>query len=107
MRLRFKALRARLADRSGLTLTEVLLAMGLFLVGSVSVIGLFVTGSVLHADACNRRTASFIANDLLAEVQGRRFREVMEHMEELRKTVTPEEVEETIRILSNGDDTGR
>jgi hypothetical protein len=26
----------------------------------------------------------------------------MEHMEELRKTVTPEEVEETIRILSDG-----
>jgi heterodisulfide reductase subunit A len=41
----------------------------------------------------------------ISAAEGQRFRKVMEHMEELRKTVTQEEVEETIRILSNGDST--
>jgi len=39
----------------------------------------------------------------ISAAEGQRFRQVMEHMEEIRKTVTPEEVAETIRILSNGD----
>jgi hypothetical protein len=45
------------------------------MVGSVSIIGLFVAGTAMHADAINRRTASFIADELLAEVRGMRFRE--------------------------------
>jgi heterodisulfide reductase subunit A len=39
----------------------------------------------------------------ISAAEGQRFRKVMEQMEALRKTVTLEEVEETIRILSNGD----
>jgi heterodisulfide reductase subunit A len=39
----------------------------------------------------------------ISAAEGQRFRKVMEQMEELRKTVTPEEVAETVRILSNGD----
>jgi heterodisulfide reductase subunit A len=34
--------------------------------------------------------------------EGQRFRKVMERMEEIRKTVTPEEVRETVRILTDG-----
>jgi hypothetical protein len=59
-----------------MTLMEVLLAMAIFLIGSVSLVGLFVTASALHADAMNRRRASFIADELLAEVRSLRFREV-------------------------------
>jgi prepilin-type N-terminal cleavage/methylation domain-containing protein len=62
--------------RSGMTLMEVLLAMAIFLIGSVSLVGLFVTASALHADAMNRRRAAFIADELLAEVRSLRFREV-------------------------------
>jgi heterodisulfide reductase subunit A len=40
----------------------------------------------------------------ISAAEGQRFRQVMEKMEDLRKTVTPEEVEETVRILSNGDE---
>jgi heterodisulfide reductase subunit A len=36
----------------------------------------------------------------ISAAEGQRFRRVMEHMEELRKTVTPEEIQETIRLLS-------
>jgi Tfp pilus assembly protein PilV len=68
--------RMRSGDRSGLTLMEVMLAMAIFLIGSVSIIGLFVAASVLHADAVNRRTASFIAEELLAEVNAKPFCEV-------------------------------
>jgi heterodisulfide reductase subunit A len=39
----------------------------------------------------------------ISAAEGQRFKQVMEFMEELRKTVTPEEVQETIRILTNGD----
>jgi len=63
-------------SRSGMTLLEVLLAMTIFLIGSVSLMGLFVTASALHADAMNRRRASFIAEELLAEVRALHFREV-------------------------------
>ncbi len=63
-------------SRSGMTLTEVLLAMAIFLVGSVSLVGLFVTASALHADAMNRRRAAFIADELLAEVRALPFRDV-------------------------------
>jgi len=59
-----------------MTLMEVLLAMAIFLIGSVSLVGLFVTASALHADAMNRRRASFIADELLAQVRTLRFREV-------------------------------
>ncbi len=38
----------------------------------------------------------------ISAAEGQRFRQVMEHMEDLRQTVTPEEVRETIRILTNG-----
>jgi heterodisulfide reductase subunit A len=39
----------------------------------------------------------------ISAAEGQRFRQVMEAMEDLRRTVTPEEVQETVRILSNGD----
>jgi len=61
-------IRRALRDRAGLTLMEVVLALAIFMVGSVSVIGLFVAASLLHTDAVNRRTASFIAHEVLAEV---------------------------------------
>jgi len=64
------------ADRSGLTLVEVLLSLTVFLIGAVSIVSLFLAASVLHAEAANRRTASFIAEQLLSEVKGLRFREV-------------------------------
>jgi hypothetical protein len=64
------------ARRSGLTLTEVLLALGVFMVGSVGIIGLFVTASIMHAEAGNRRMASFVTNELLARVKNMRFRDV-------------------------------
>lgn len=76
MKAEVKGIKGRLADRSGLTLLEVMIAMGIFLIGSVGIIALFVTASVLHADASNRRKASFIANELLAEVRSMHFREV-------------------------------
>jgi len=69
-------LRARLAGRAGMTVLEVLLSMAIFMVGSVSILGLFVAASVLHTQAINRRTASFIADGLLAEVKSTRFRDV-------------------------------
>jgi len=62
--------------RGGLTLLEVLIALGIFLAGSVGIIALFVTASVMHTDASNRRKASFIAQSLLSEVQGMRLRDV-------------------------------
>jgi hypothetical protein len=71
--------RARLRSRSarsGLTVIEMLMALAIFLLGSVSIIGLFVTASVLHADAVNRRISAFIAEGILAEVQGTRLKEV-------------------------------
>ncbi len=71
--------RARLRSRSarsGLTVIEVLMALAIFLLGSVGIIGLFVTASVLHTDAVNRRTSAFIAEGLLAEIQGMRLKEV-------------------------------
>jgi heterodisulfide reductase subunit A len=37
----------------------------------------------------------------ISAAEGQRFRNVMERMEELRKTVTPEEIEETKRILAD------
>lgn len=65
-----------LADRRGLTVLEVLLALAIFLIGSVSIIGLFAAASVLHADAVGRRTAAFMAQELLAQVQTMRVRDV-------------------------------
>ncbi|NLW51339.1 MAG: hypothetical protein GXY85_10960 [Candidatus Brocadiaceae bacterium] len=62
--------------RSGMTLTEVLLGLAVFLTGSVSIVSLFVTAGVLHAEASNRRTAAFIAEELIAEAQDVRFSEV-------------------------------
>ena len=76
MRWSCRARTARGASRSGMTLIEVMLALAIFMIGSVSVIGLFATASVLHAEAVNRRTASFIAADLLAGAKSMRFREV-------------------------------
>ncbi|MCK4282770.1 MAG: prepilin-type N-terminal cleavage/methylation domain-containing protein, partial [Candidatus Brocadiae bacterium] len=70
------ALKRKPGRRSGLTLLEVMIALAVFLVGSVGIIALFVAASVLHVDASNRRTASFIAHDLLAEVRGMRYRDV-------------------------------
>ncbi len=52
------------------------MALGIFLLGSVSIVGLFVAASVLHADAINRRTASFIGEELLAHVRTMRLRDV-------------------------------
>ena len=71
-----KALKSGAGSRAGITLTEVLLGLAVFMTGSVSIIGLFVTASVLHAEGANRRTASFIAEELLAEAQSTRFSEV-------------------------------
>jgi len=71
-----KALKSGAGSRAGMTLTEVLLGLAVFMTGSVSIIGLFVTASVLHAEGANRRTASFIAEELLAEAQSMRFSEV-------------------------------
>lgn len=76
MRWSYRALRKTPAGRAGVTLMEVLLALAIFLIGSVSIIGLFVAASVLHVEAGNRRTASFIAEELLAGVTNLRFREV-------------------------------
>ena len=56
--------KARADSRAGMTLTEVMLALAVFLIGSVSIVGLFVSASVLHAEGANRRTASFIAEEL-------------------------------------------
>jgi hypothetical protein len=72
----WKALASRAGSRAGMTLTEVLLGLAVFLTGAVSIIGLFVAASVLHAEASNRRTASFIAEELLAEAQGMPFRDI-------------------------------
>ena len=70
------ALKDKAGRRAGMTLLEVLLTMAIFLAGSVGIIGLFVAASVLHVDASNRRTASFIAQELLAQVSARPFRDV-------------------------------
>lgn len=67
---------ALLRRRDGMTLLEVLLTLAIFLMGSVGIIGLFVAAGVLHAEAVNRRTASMIAEELLADAQARPFREV-------------------------------
>ncbi|MHC5034743.1 MAG: type IV pilus modification PilV family protein [Planctomycetota bacterium] len=72
----WKALKRNAADRAGMTVLEVLLSLAIFLIGAVSILSLFVAASVLHAEATNRRTASFIANELLAQVKSMRFREV-------------------------------
>ncbi len=71
-----KHLRRTLAGRSGLTLLEVLIAMGVFLIGSVGIVALFVTASVLHSDASDRRKAAFIADELLDQVNALRMRDV-------------------------------
>jgi prepilin-type N-terminal cleavage/methylation domain-containing protein len=55
--------------RAGMTLLEVLLTLAIFLVGSVGIMGLFVAASVLHKDAVDRRTAAYIGETLLAQVQ--------------------------------------
>lgn len=65
-----------LRRRQGMTLLEVLLTLAIFLVGSVGIIGLFVAASVLHKDAVERRTASYIAETLLANVQAKPMNEV-------------------------------
>jgi hypothetical protein len=59
-----------------MTLLEVLLTMAIFLVGSVGIIGLFVAASVLHKDAVDRRTASYIAETLMAKVQATPLRDI-------------------------------
>ncbi len=71
-----RAFRMKLADRSGLTLLEVMMALGIFVVGAVSIVALFMTASILHVDANNRRKAAFIAGDLLAQTRAMRFRDV-------------------------------
>lgn len=53
-----------------------MVALAIFLVGSVGIIALFVTASVLHVDATNRRQASFIADGLLSDVRRMRFRDI-------------------------------
>jgi prepilin-type N-terminal cleavage/methylation domain-containing protein len=68
--------KAFLGRRDGMTLLEVLLTLAIFLVGSVGIIGLFVAASVLHSDAVGRRTASYIAETLLANVQAKPLHEV-------------------------------
>jgi hypothetical protein len=72
----WRAIGEKAADRSGLTVMEVLIALGVFMLASVGIVGLFVTASVLHADAINRRTTSMIAESLLAEVKGTPLRSV-------------------------------
>jgi prepilin-type N-terminal cleavage/methylation domain-containing protein len=71
-----KAFRYKLADRSGLTLLEVMMALAVFVVGSVGIVALFMTASVLHVEANNRRRASFIASNLLAQTRAMRLRDV-------------------------------
>lgn len=66
----------KLRGRSGMTLLEVMLSLGIFLIGSVGIIGLFVTAGALHAEAVRRRTAANIAQELLAEVRAAPLREV-------------------------------
>ena len=70
------ALKKGVRRREGMTLLEVLLTLAIFLVGSVGIIGLFVAASVLHKDAVERRTASYIAETLLANVQAKPMNEV-------------------------------
>ncbi len=70
------SLRTGAADRAGLTLLEVLIALGVFLLGAVGIVSLFVAAGVLHTDATQRRKAAFIAEEVLAEVSGMRLREV-------------------------------
>jgi prepilin-type N-terminal cleavage/methylation domain-containing protein len=70
------ALKKGVRRRQGMTLLEVLLTLAIFLVGSVGIIGLFVAASVLHKDAVERRTASYIAETLLANVQAKPMNEV-------------------------------
>ena len=43
----------------------------------------------------------------ISAAEGQRFRQVMEDMEKLRQTVSPEEVQETIKILSDGADSAK
>jgi hypothetical protein len=76
MAISFQAVRARAAERAGVTLLEVLMALGVFLLGAVGIVSLFVAAGVLHTDATNRRKAAFVAEELLAEVRGMRFRDV-------------------------------
>jgi len=83
-----KAFRNKLADRSGLTLLEVMMALGIFVVGAVGIVALFVTASVLHVDANNRRRASFIAGDLLAQTRAMRFRDVFARTQVVNDTGT-------------------
>ena len=83
-----KAFRNKLADRSGLTLLEVMMALGIFVVGAVGIVALFMTASVLHVDANNRRRASFIAGDLLAQTRAMRFRDVFARTQVVNDTGT-------------------
>jgi heterodisulfide reductase subunit A len=43
----------------------------------------------------------------ISAAEGQRFRQVMEDMEKLRQTVSPDEVQETIKILSGGADSAK
>lgn len=71
-----KALTHPARSRAGLTLIEVMIALGVFLVGAVSVAALFVTATGLHTEAIRRRTASFIAQQLLADLQTQPMRQI-------------------------------
>lgn len=56
-------------ERGGLTLIEVMIALAIFMVGSISIMALFVAGAKMHADATSCRTASQILESLHAEVR--------------------------------------
>jgi len=81
--------RNKLADRSGLTLLEVMMALGIFVVGAVGIVALFMTASVLHVEANNRRKAAFIASDLLAQTRAMRFRDVFARTQVVDDTSPP------------------
>jgi hypothetical protein len=108
MQSRLRAIRNFLADRpgrtggrrSGLTLTEVLLALGVFMVGSVGIIGLFVTASIMHAEAGNRRVASFVTNELLARVKNMRFRDVYARTTLATEWLDPSATLDAVRVTA-------
>ncbi|NUM34966.1 MAG: prepilin-type N-terminal cleavage/methylation domain-containing protein [Candidatus Brocadiae bacterium] len=60
----------RFCQSKGFTLLEILLAMVIFLLGSVSVLSLFVFALDLHRDAIEEQKIASMAQSILAELKG-------------------------------------
>ncbi len=56
--------------RSGFTLIEILVALGIFVVGMISIVGLLVAGTGAHRDALVETDVTFLVDSILAEIEG-------------------------------------